>query len=203
MPEKLLPFVEGQGEVAAVPILLRRLLGRLGRADVQIARPYRVHRYSFGRQGELERRVAAGLRDRGQVSAILILLDADDETGPLTVEEELVRRCRVVRPIPVAAVLACREFESWFLGCKDALRGVCGIRADAEAPTDPERIRGAKERLSRNMSGRRGGYSPLDDQPRLAQRMDIDLTLQRCPSFRRLETELRRLLGEMGASPQP
>lgn len=201
MPGLLFPFVEGQGEVAAVPILLRRLLARLGRADVQVARPYRVHRYRLVRQGELERRVISGLRDRGQVTAILILLDADDERRPAAVEEELVQQCRAIQPIPAAAVLACREFESWFLGCKDALRGVCGIRADAQAPPDPEAIRGAKERLSRNMQGPH--YSEVRHQPSLAQRMDIDLTLERCPSFRRLETELRRLLAEMAAPPQP
>jgi hypothetical protein len=103
------------------------------------------------RPGELERAVDLGTRGRTNVSAILVLLDADDETEPIAVEAELLRRCREVTAVPAAVVLACREFKSWFLGCKDALRGVCGIRADAEAPPAPESIRGAKERLSRNM----------------------------------------------------
>lgn len=85
--------------------------------------------------------------------------------------------------------------EAWFLGSKDSLRGVCGIRTDANAPEGPETIRGAKERLSRNMEGGRR-YIEVVDQPVLAARMDLDLARQRCLSFRRLITGLERILAE-------
>ena len=52
-----------------------------------------------------------------------------------------------------------------------------------------------KERLTRNMIGRRR-YLPMKDQPVLAAKMDLDLALQRCPSFQRLLAELERLLAE-------
>ena len=50
----ILPIVEGFSEVQAVPVLLRRLLVRLGREDVQIARPFRVSRLKVVRPGELD-----------------------------------------------------------------------------------------------------------------------------------------------------
>jgi len=57
----ILPFVEGQSEVEAVPHLLGRLLARLGRHEVRIARPFRVKRYQVVRPRELERALVQGL----------------------------------------------------------------------------------------------------------------------------------------------
>lgn len=191
----ILPIVEGHAEVEAVPVLLRRLLERIGPAHVQVVRPFRVKRYLMVRAGELERAIQQGLRDRGNVSCLLVLLDADDD-DPYLLEAELGRRCRMVTDLPSAVVLACRELEAWFLGSKESLRGVRGIRPTATAPREPEKIRGAKERLSRNMDT--GGYLEVDDQPAFASRMDLDLARERCASFRRLWTALERLLRESG-----
>ncbi|HZF11164.1 MAG TPA: DUF4276 family protein [Thermoanaerobaculia bacterium] len=188
MSGAILSFVEGQSEEEAVPLLLRRLLARLGRFDIRIARPFRVGRYKVVRPGELERAVIQGLRDRGDISAVLLLLDADDG-DPLQLEASLLARCRQVTRLPSAVVVAQRELEAWFLGSKDSLRGFRGIREDASAPENPESIRGAKQRLSQNMRGRR--YVPVGDQPAFAARMDLDLALQRCASFRRFELALR------------
>jgi hypothetical protein len=127
------------------------------------------------------------------VTSILVILDADDD-APSQLESSLGERCRRASPLPSAIVLANRELEAWFLGSKDSLRGVRGIKADANAPANPEQIRGAKERLSKNMVGKR--YIPVEDQPALAHRMDIDLALQRCPSFQRLFSELERILAD-------
>jgi uncharacterized protein DUF4276 len=190
----ILPIVEGHAEVEAVPILLRRLLERKGLFSVSIARPFRVKRYQVVRPGEIERAVQQGIRDRASIRCLLLILDGDDDDDTLRVEEELRQRCRRVTPLPVAVVLARRELEAWFLGSKDSLRGICGIRADAKPPDDPESIRGAKERLTRNMEGRR--YLEVADQPVLAAHMDLDLALQRCSSFRRLAEELERILLE-------
>ena len=83
--------------------------------------------------------------------------------------------------------------EGWFLGGKESLRGVCGIKPDAVAPTNPESIRGAKERLSSNMEhGRR--YLEVDDQPALAAQVNFDLTIDRCPSFDKFLREVQNLI---------
>jgi len=95
--------------------------------------------------------------------------------------------------LPAAVVLANREFEGWFLGSKESLRGFRGIREDAEPSPNPEEIRGAKEHLTRNMeTGIR--YIEVDDQPALCQKMDFDLARRRCPSFDKLLRDLRTLL---------
>ncbi|MGH7342125.1 MAG: DUF4276 family protein, partial [Candidatus Rokuibacteriota bacterium] len=81
---------------------------------------------------------------------MLVVLDSDDDDTAV-LRSELLERCRQATPLPVSVVLARRELEAWFLGAKESLRGICGIRHDAVAPDDPESIRGAKERLTQNM----------------------------------------------------
>ena len=192
MIKTILPIVEGHSEEEAVPVLLRRLLSQLGRPEIQVARPFRVSRLKMVRPGEIERAIVQGIRDRRGVAAILVILDADDD-DPLGLETALLERCRTASPLPSAVVAACREFEAWFLGSKDSLRGVCGIRPDANAPDGPEAIRDAKGRLTSNMAGNRR-YLEVADQPVFAARMDLDLALRRCLSFQRLATELERIL---------
>jgi len=181
MKPSLVPIVEGHAEQASVPVLLRRILASEHFYEVSIARPFRVKRYSVVRPGELERAVKQAVRSRENAAAILVILDADDDC-PAT--------CRSSTHLPAAVVLAQREFEAWLLGAKEALRGVRGIRQDATAPSHPEAIRGAKERVSQNMQGRR--YVPVDDQAALAERMDIRLAADR---------EVRRLLCHIHRSP--
>ena len=69
------------------------------------------------------------------------------------------------------------------------------IRADAKNPEHPEAIRGAKERLSRNMEKGRP-YIEVDDQPAFAERLDLAMALERCPSLERLVQGLRILLSD-------
>lgn len=181
MNSVILPIVEGQSEAESLPILLRRICAQMQAVNIQIARPYRVKRNRVVKAGELERAIEQGVRDRSNVSAILLLLDADDDC-PAALAIELLERCRQTTHLPVAVVLATIEMEGWFLGAKESLRGICGIKPDAVAPPNPESIRGAKERLSKNMEhGRR--YLETDDQPTLADKFDFELTKGRCPSF--------------------
>jgi len=182
--------VEGQSEVEAVPILLRRLLAEMGLSSVIVARPFRVKRTKVVRPGELERTVEQAVRSRTNVGAVLLIMDADDDC-PAQLGPFLAQRARQSTSVPVSVVLAAREFEAWFLGAKESLRGQRRIRPDAVAPQNPEAIRGAKEELTSNMSGSR--YLPVDDQPFFAQAMDIAMARAQCPSLARLFRELERL----------
>lgn len=74
---------------------------------------------------------------------------------------------------------------------KESLRGERGIAAGATAPPDSESVRGAKERLSRNMERRR--YIAVDDQPALTQKMDIQMAQVRCRSFDKFVREVEHL----------
>src|SRR4030042_2063891 len=113
MNQQILPIVEGQSEVESVPILLRRIRDLMHAFNIQIARPYRVKRNKVVKQGELERAIEQGIRDRGNVSAILLLLDADDDC-PAALAPQLSERCRQTTHLPVAVVFANIEIEGWF-----------------------------------------------------------------------------------------
>ena len=194
MSRAIVPIVEGYAEVYSVPVLLRRMLEHLNAFQVQVARPFRVGRYRVVQLGEIERAVKLAVASRENVKGVLVLLDADDDC-PAKLGPKLLKRCRRVISIPVSVVLAEREFEAWFLGAKESLRGVRGIRDDAKSPSSPESIRGAKERLSHNMQNLR--YVEVDDQPALAKRMDLQLAKKRCLSFKKLLREVESLVLSM------
>lgn len=195
MSPSIVPIVEGHAEVESVPVLLRRVLSQAGKYQVQVAKPFRVKRNRIVRTGELERAVSQSIKDRGNVRCILVLLDSDDDC-PATLAPNLFTRCREATELPVAVVLANKELEAWFLGAKESLRGLRGIREEAAAPPNPENIRGAKEHLTQNIQG--GRYLDVDDQAALAQEMDLEMAAQRCPSFDKFLREVDSLTCGLG-----
>lgn len=195
MKRAIVPIVEGQSEVASVPLLLRRLLQAGSTYELEIAKPFRVKRNRVVRPGEIENAVTQACRSRAHAAAVLLLLDADDDC-PAELGARLAERCRQATPLPTLVVVANRELEGWFLGAKESLRGVRGIRSDAVAPVSPESIRGAKERLSKNMDGGRR-YLEVDDQPALVERLDLELAQARCPSFARFVDRFGDLVSQL------
>ena len=194
------PIVEGHAEVESVALLLRRIFAQLGVSDIQVARPFRVKRNRVVKAGELERAISQTIRDRVQVGGIMVLIDSDDDC-PAELGPQLLDRAKKATDLPVAVVLAKREFECWFLGAKESLRGINGILDDATVPPDPENIRGAKEHLTRNMArGRR--YLEVDDQATFAEKFDLIAARRWCPSFDKCFRETERLLRAIGAATQ-
>ncbi len=196
MSNAIVPIVEGQSEVESVGGLLRRILHEeLGAHHVQVAKPFRDKRYQVVREGELERAVKLATQTRPDSAAVLVLMDADDDC-PAQLGPDLLARAARVKRLPVAVTIADRELEAWFLGAKESLRGVRGIRSDAAAPEAPESIRDAKGRLSLNMENRR--YVEVDDQPALAAKLDLAQARGRCCSFDKLMRDIERLVKEIG-----
>lgn len=189
MPFHLSCIVEGQGEIEAVPILVRRIVAAVTpEVALRIPHPIRVPRSRLVRRGELERAVelaARQVRHLGPEGGILILLDSDDDC-PAELGPSLLARTRSVRAdMPLSIALAKREFESWFLAAAGSLPG------EMMPPADPEAIRGAKEWLSAHLDG---GYTATLDQSRFAATFDLDQA-RRSPSFDRFRREVCRLLG--------
>lgn len=178
----LLPLVEGFAEVHSIPVLMRRL-------GVPVLKPFRVKRSSVVKPGELERKIEAALLDRTEATAILVLLDVDDDCAA-TLGPALLERAEAAAPVPVSVVFAVRELEAWFLGGITSLRGRRGIRDNAEYTGDPEQRRGAKERVEALMAG---SYVDVDDQPALMDALDIAAARERCPSLDKLLRDLRTL----------
>lgn len=192
MSVNILPIVEGKSEVESVPVLLRRLLHQFEAYEVSIAHPFLIKRYKFVKEGELERSVKVALRVRKEISAVVVLLDADDDP-PEALANDLAERVQRCSQLPFFVSIAAREIEAWFLGAKESLRAVRNIRNDAVSPSDPESIRDAKGYLSRNMAGSYR-YISVDDQPALAAEFDISAARRKCTSFELFCSQLKDLL---------
>src|SRR5207249_131651 len=117
-------IVEGDGEVEAVPLLIRRLAAlQVPEMFLQVPRPIRVKRDKVVKPGELERAIELAARQAGRGGAIFILLDADDDC-PAELAPSLLARARQARSdFPVGLALAKCEYEAWFLAAAESLRG--------------------------------------------------------------------------------
>jgi hypothetical protein len=182
-------IVEGHGERHAVPLLVRRIAESLPTPVYVDAPPaIRIPKTRLVRPGELERatKLAMSRVVVSQVAGggVLVLIDADTDCAAQLGPELLARARSVAGATPVEVVLAVMEFEAWFLAALTSLRGERRIRSDAEAPLDPEAIRGAKEALRRQMAPG-SAYSSPTDQPGLAAIMDLDAA-RAAPSFGKL-----------------
>ena len=186
-------IVEGHGEVEAVPILVRRLIAQVDPSSTpRLPPPQRLPKSKLVRPGELEKAVELAARKVAPRGAVLVVLDSDDDC-PAVVGPDLLARASKVRPdLPVAVVLAKREFEAWFLAAAPSIRGQRGLNPDMDAPPNPEEIRGAKEWLSRQMTGNRAYVETLD-QPALTALFDLNQARQ-ADSFDKFCRELTRVL---------
>ena len=188
-------IVEGKGEVEAVPILIRRVASSLY-PELQVVTPHpiRVSRSKVIQEGELERVVELAAQNIGGRGAILIILDSDDDC-PAQLGPELLCRARQVRSdLPIAVVLAKREFEAWFLAAADSLRSYKGLTNNLESPNNPEEIRGAKGWLKQRRDSRK--YRETLDQPGFTARFDLNQA-RRADSFDKCYRDIARLLDEL------
>lgn len=190
---RIASIVEGDGECDAVPVLVRRLALELDAAFVPtVLPPLRVPSSKLLKQKELERAVELAARKVMGRGGILILVDCDDGC-PALEGPDLLHRAKAVRPnMPIAVVLAKREFEAWFLAAAESLRGQRGLPDTLDVPADPESIRGAKEWLSARMP-RGSRYSETNDQAALTARFDMQ-SARRSDSFDKCHRAVTALL---------
>lgn len=180
-------IVEGDGEVAALPILLRRMTAWRGPDDyVDVPQPIRVKRDRFlNKEAEFNRHLQLAGMKCGIDGWILILLDADDDC-PAELGAKILARARAVLPRhSVSVVLANREFEAWYIGAASSLNGIRGLQiSNEDANFDPEVPRDAKGWLRLRMQS--GTYGETTDQPAFAARMNLELAMNRSRSFQKL-----------------
>jgi hypothetical protein len=190
-------IIEGKGERAAVPALLRRLALERWQLSINVPPPVLRGRGELVRAGGLEKDVELAARRVTGTGGIFIILDADDDC-PADLGPQLLERARRARKdMRIGLVLANREYESWFLAAAESLRSVRQLPADLEPPdVDVETIRGAKEWLKL-----RGGYNPVVDQAALTAKLDLDLAQQRSPSFDKCIREVHKLIAPLLSSP--
>ena len=157
-----MPIVEGHGEVAALPILIRKILAeRLNRYDLRIARPINAK----GKDtliGRIDRFASLALND----DAALILFDSDEDCALELVRDICASCAGMNASIPIAVVCAVREYESWFLASLGSVvDGAAGFAGNPDAIPNP------KERLRQAMPD--GRYRETAHQAGLTARIDI------------------------------
>ena len=192
---KIYPIVEGHGEVAAAPVLLRRLLAEAGCYGVQVGTPIRRTQSQFrGRETVIAAVRLAALQP--QCAAIVLLFDGEDDCPKELAEQVREWAREAADGLPCDVVVACREYETWFVSALESLRGEYGICADAESPADPESRRDAKGWLEEFMPPTRA-YSETGDQPGMSQKFDMGLAHLRNRSFRKLVKAVGDLLTQL------
>ena len=185
----LASIVEGDGEVAALPVLLRRLAQWRGAAGhVDVLPPIRVYKDRFlNRPDEFSRHLKLAAAKCGDAGWILILLDADDDCPAQKGAMVLAQAQAIIPHRRIAVVLANREYEAWFIAAAESLNGCRGFQSHAnDAQIDPEMPRNAKGWVRERMPA---GYGETTDQPAFSARLDLDLAHQRSRSFRKLCSE--------------
>lgn len=181
-------IVEGDGEVSALPVLLRRLSDWIPASEYpQPLPPIRVRRDRFlNRNDEFRKQLLLAASKCGEQGWILVVLDADDDC-PATLANAVYQRAQqYVAHRRLSVVIANREFEAWFIAAARSLDGYRGFRVpqgvvDAEVPRD------AKGWLRGHIDG--GVYREVVDQPALAAMIDLQQAFDNSRSFRKLCTE--------------
>lgn len=191
---RIAAIVEGDGEVTAVPALIRRFaedLNMHGRVEVKPV--IRQPASRLLKPGELERHVELAVRKLDGPGGVFVLLDCEDDC-PATLGPELLGRVRMARPdVPAALVLAHREYEAWFLAAASSLAGQRGFPPDLVDHPAPESVSGCKEWLSRQLPRGRS-YCPCSDQTALTSIFDMTLAHDNSSSFEKCWREITSLL---------
>ncbi len=191
------PIVEGHAEIVAVPILFRRLLGEVGRHEVKVAKPIKRNRTQFARRGDVQNVVELALT-RPECRAIVFIFDADDDCPMLLAHDVKIWAVEAAAGrAHCEVVIVNREYEAWFLGSIEALRGHRGVKPDASYDGDCEGCRGAKEAFAR-LCEISLGYQATTDQPALTELIDFDILFRRARSFRHMIRAFNTTLAELG-----
>jgi hypothetical protein len=205
----IVPIVEGRGEVAAVPILLRNWLRFRRYRNVEIdfdgpvfagGKGTLAAAHDRARRRGVEHYVHLALLRQPDV--ILVLLDADEDC-PVTLGGGLLARARTLVPAnyPIGIVVAKREYEAWFLAAFPSTRfrqalaelGFPLPRQSLPRGTDVEAIADCKKEVARLLGLKKS--SPTQHQPTLTGCLTFTRGMsRRSRSFRKLLEELHRLL---------
>ncbi len=182
---KILLVVEGDGDVKAVPTLVRRILHGHGLYDVELL-PAQKRGDLSKVKGRFDDYFNAALKWSAPILWVMDF-DCDDCECVAEASSKLYQKALQLRPEwPFKVVFIPKEFETLFLVEQIAARDVLGITTDFQFPDNPEQIRGAKEVLSKALpSGR--SYKETVHQEKIAAQVDIDVLRDASSCFRHLE----------------
>jgi hypothetical protein len=183
--------VEGHGETAAIPTLIKRIAQSLG-IPVTAPNALRGKRSQLVTEEGIKRAVSLAAVTVVPPRRVLVVVDADGEC-PAELGPRLQAWAQAARAdVPCAVVIAKQEYEAWLIAGATGLSSQRGLPAAIERPVDPEGIQGAKEWITRQMPKGRV-YKPTLDQAALTSVFDIG-DARECDSFDKCYREIERLL---------
>jgi hypothetical protein len=192
---RILPIVEGDGDMLAVPELIRRVAAERGVHNLKVIRAHK--RGDLPKVlGRFDDYLAAALLEE---CPILWVMDYDcaectDRAGHI--RELRKRATKAARETPIEFVFMVQEFETLFLADADTTRGVFSDIPSALAfPADPERVRDAKGWLSKARP-KGFAYKPTQHQQKLTALVDLARLRARSPSFVQFEAAVTALLAD-------
>jgi len=191
---KIYPIVEGDGEVDAVPLLLRRYLSEVKqRYDIQVAPSKNAHsRNNLLKPDGLERFLKYADKEP-EVLGILLILDTEEQCAKDLAFALSKRARKLSLKYPVVIVCAQCEYEAWFLASLETIKPHTKLIDSARYDSPVEERRGVKQWLTSQMpSGK--AYKETEDQPAMTSHLDFDLVRPKSRSFRRLEHAIDELL---------
>ena len=191
--KRLIALVEGPGDVAAVPVLLRMLLQQATLFEWQPGDPMKVNGLAH-----LRKRLpsfAEALRIKmheGKCHGVLVLLDLEDGCPRDEARALAAEFAAYGLPYPVSIVFAHREYEEWLVASLPTIAPRTFLLANELVRDYPaESKRGVKEWLTSKMP--RGAiYKETTHQEEFTRSLDATLAAQ-CRSFRRLVHALSEL----------
>ena len=190
----LLTIVEGDGDMLAVPELVRRVLHSHEIFDVNILRPHQ--RGDLPKvKANFDRFFRAAMLENAPILCVLDFDCAFCDSAPRE-REALVSLARNIRPDQkFDACFMVKEYESLFLCDEATTRRVFGdIDPDRSFPADFEAMRDAKGWLS-NARPKGFSYKPVTHQKKLTAQLDLAYLKDHSPSFRAFESALMALIG--------
>lgn len=188
---KIVPIIEGDGEVTAVPKLLYRILQQLNRYDIHVSRPKNAHgRSNLTVAGGLEKFIRLAAKDP-DCGAILVLLDAENDC-PKDLARNLSERSNALGiNVPIVIVCANHMYETWLVASIETiagrdLEGRPGLPQGLQPPEDVEVSIGNAKRWLDALFQHGRAYKETEDQAAMTRLLDTELVRQRSRSFRRL-----------------
>ena len=187
---RIVPVVEGDGEVTAVPALISRVLSHHSCYTHIVGSPKNAHgRGNLTVAGGLEKFVRYAARER-DCGAVLVLLDSEGDC-PVTLACDLAARASALQlEQPVVIVVAHCCYENWLLAGIQTIRGQeldgrPGVAVDAPDLPDPEGVASPKNWLTERM-GRGRAYKETEDQVAMTRLLDVSDVYTKARSFKRL-----------------
>ena len=187
---KIVPIVEGKGEVTALPKLLYRLLKENQCTTIHVGRLQNAGGCgNLKKPGGLEKFLRNAMI-QADCSAILILMDADGACPEILAQDFASRVRTAGTPFPTVIVIANSAYEAWFLASLEtiagqALPGGAALPADLKFTGDIEAKRSPGDWLKGHLPAGYT-YNKGEDQSAFTQMIDIELAKANSRSFRRL-----------------